>query len=152
MIRGNRSIRANWTKFGYFGWKIRISNRRNGKRNNIRKFLVGDFFFAEMLPITVGVKRKMVYFTLLPDCQTTEFLLCKPGSPLLQSGLMKFLLSVHEMILLDQSNMICAKRANCVKTHLDMMRVIISEIWYHEQALIIENLRYSESIEWRASS
>lgn len=38
--------------------------------------------------------------------------------------------------------MIRTNRANCAKSCLDMFDgAIISEIWYHEQVLIIEDLR-----------
>ena len=50
----------------------------------------------------LGVERKIILFTPLPDSKAAGFLICKSDGPFLKMDLMKFLSCIHEMILLDK--------------------------------------------------
>ena len=55
-----------------------------------------------MFPVVIGVERKMILFTSLPDGKTACFLLGKSDGPFLKMDLVKFLFCIHEIILLDK--------------------------------------------------
>ena len=58
--------------------------------------------FEKMFPVVIGVERKIILFTPLPDSKAAGFLICKSDGPFLKMDLMKFLSCIHEMILLDK--------------------------------------------------
>lgn len=44
-----------------------------------------------MFPVVIGVERKIILFTPLPDSKAAGFLICKSDGPFLKMDLMKFL-------------------------------------------------------------
>lgn len=53
--------------------------------------LINNFFLEKMLPVVIGVERKIILFAPLPDSKAAGFLICKSDGPFLKMDLMKFL-------------------------------------------------------------
>ena len=95
--------------------------------NNVRKSLVDNFFFEKVFPVIIGVERKIILFTPLPDSKAAGFLIGKSDGPFLKMDLVKFLFCIHEMILLDKMNTNRANRANCTNSCLEMLLERLSQ-------------------------
>ena len=67
--------------------------------------------------VVIGVERKIILFTPLPDSKAAGFLICKSDGPFLKMDLMKFLSCIHEMILLDKVTRI-AQIERIVRIHV----------------------------------
>jgi len=68
----------------------RRKRSRDRKRNDIRKHLVDNFFFQQILPVIVLVDGNVVLITPLADCEPAGFLLRESGGPFGQVRLVKF--------------------------------------------------------------
>ena len=82
-----------------------------------------------MLPVVIGVERKIILFALLPDSKATGFLICKSDAPFLEMDLMKFLSCIHEMILLDKVTRIAQIERIVRFMFRNVVGAIISEMW-----------------------
>ena len=82
-----------------------------------------------MFPVVIGVERKIILFTPLPDSKAAGFLICKSDGLFLKMDLMKLLFCIHEIILLDKVTRI-AKIERIARSRVEnIVRASISEMW-----------------------